>query len=57
VNAYNRFFFGSRRLPVLVVNTDEADFRNRPDDMDGLLRAVERHRGGIETYVPRLGGG
>jgi deoxyguanosine kinase len=57
VNAYNRFFFGSRRVPVLVVNTDEADFRNRPEDMDGLLKAVERHRGGIETYVPRLGGG
>lgn len=56
INAYNGFFFRSRNLPVLVVNTDGMDFRGRQGDLEGLLKAVERHRGGMETYVSRLTG-
>jgi deoxyadenosine/deoxycytidine kinase len=54
LNAYNSFFFKTKGIPVLVVNTDDMDFRNRPGDMEGLLRAIERHRGGMQTYVSRL---
>lgn len=56
INAYNRFFFGARNMPVLVVNTDAADFRKRKSDFKSLLGAVEAHRGGIQSFVPRLGG-
>jgi len=54
LNAYNSFFFRLRDTPVLVVNTDSIDFRSRPGDLEGILKAVERHRGGMQTYVSRL---
>ncbi len=53
VNAYNSYFFRTRDLPVLIVNTDGMDFRSRPDQLGMLMRAVEEHRGGIQTYVSR----
>lgn len=54
VNAYNRYFFRTRDLPVLIVNTDGMDFRSRSGDLDMLVRAVEEHRGGIQTLVSRM---
>jgi deoxyguanosine kinase len=54
LNAYNSFFFRTRGVPVLVVNTDGMDFRSRPGDLEGLLKAIERHKGGMQTYVSRL---
>lgn len=56
VNAYNSYFFRTRDLPVLIVNTDGMDFRSRPDQLGMLMRAVEEHRGGIQTYVSRTRG-
>jgi deoxyguanosine kinase len=54
LNAYNSYFFRTRGIPVLVVNTDGMDFRSRPGDLEGLLKAIERHKGGMQTYVSRL---
>lgn len=56
VNAYNSYFFRTRDLPVLIVNTDGMDFRARSSHLDMLVRAVEEHRGGIQTYVSRMKG-
>jgi len=56
IDAYNDYFFRSRRHPTLVVNTDHADFRKKGDDFNGLLEAIAVHGGGIQTFVPRLGG-
>ncbi len=56
-DAYNDYFFRARRHPTLVVNTDHADFRERRGDLAGLLAAIEGHRGGVSTYVPRMDGG
>lgn len=53
INAYNSFFFRSRSLPVLVVNTDGMDFRERTGDLERLLTAIEEHRGGLQTYSSR----
>jgi deoxyadenosine/deoxycytidine kinase len=52
--AYSDYFFRHRRHPVLVVNTDDVDFEASGEALDALLEAVERHSGGVETYVPRL---
>jgi deoxyguanosine kinase len=55
--AYNDFFFRDRLFPTLVVNTDRADFLEDEEDFRSLLRAVEEHGGGMESFVPRLEGG
>lgn len=55
-DAYNDYFFRARKHPTLVVNTDHADFRRRGDDFNRLLEAVSGHTGGVESFVPRLGG-
>ena len=56
IDAYNDYFFRGRKHPTLVVNTDHADFRQRGEDFTRLIEAAENHTGGIETFVPRLGG-
>lgn len=55
-DAYNDYFFRARKHPTLVVNTDHADFRREGEDFSRLLEAVNNHTGGIESFVPRLGG-
>lgn len=55
-DAYNDYFFRARIHPTLVVNTDHADFKQSSDDFQGLLEAVRDFPGGIQSYVPRLGG-
>ena len=54
-DAYNDYFFRARMHPTLVVNTDHADFRRQGRDLEGLLKAMESHSGGVQTYVPRFG--
>lgn len=54
-DAYNDYFFRARMHPTLVVNTDHADFRRQGRDLEGLLKAMENHSGGVQTYVPRFG--
>ncbi len=56
IDAYNDYFFRGRMHPTLVVNTDNADFRQRGADFTGLLQAIELHAGGVESYVPYMGG-
>ena len=55
-DAYNDYFFRARKHPTLVVNTDHADFRHKGEDFNRLIEAIENHTGGVESFVPRLGG-
>ncbi|MCD4847939.1 MAG: deoxynucleoside kinase [Candidatus Aegiribacteria sp.] len=55
-DAYNDYFFRARIHPTLVVNTDHADFKQSSEDFHGLLEAIRNFPGGIQSYVPRLGG-
>jgi deoxyguanosine kinase len=55
-DAYNTYFFRYVETPLLVVNTDEIDFVNNPDDFDNLLHQIARIRQGTQVYVP-LGSG
>ena len=56
IDSYNDYFFRARKHPTLVVNTDHADFRQPGEDFQQLLDAIDGHSGGVETFVPRLGG-
>jgi deoxyguanosine kinase len=55
-DAYNAFFFRYADTPLLVVNTDEIDFVNNPEDFDNLVLQIARTRQGTQVYVP-LGSG
>ncbi len=50
--AYSYFFFHYRETPLLVVNTEEIDFVNRPADLDALVEQILRCRRGTQVYVP-----
>jgi len=53
--AYNHYFFHYARSPLLVVNTDEIDFVNDPDDLTDLIGQIAAADRGTSYYVPRHG--
>ena len=54
VDSYNSWFLRDRRYPVLVVNTDNADFFGNEKVFEGLVDAIKTHSGGIQGYNPSL---
>jgi deoxyadenosine/deoxycytidine kinase len=55
--AYNHYFFHYAQTPLLVVNTADADFVKRSEDLDDLIRQVKAMGKGTQYYVPRGGKG
>jgi len=54
--AYSRFFFAYDDGPLLVVNTNDIDFVNNPDDFEALVEHIQTHRKGTKQFIP-LGSG
>jgi deoxyguanosine kinase len=51
--AYNYFFFRYRQAPLLIVNSTEIDFVNKPEDFSELLKEITRqNRSPVEYYNP-----
>jgi deoxyadenosine/deoxycytidine kinase len=55
--AYNHYFFHYSQTPLLVVNTADADFAKRPEDVDDLVRQVKSMGKGTRYYVPQTSKG
>lgn len=53
---YARFFLRWTATPLIVVNTQDIDFVKRPQDMDDLVRRIERHKAGTLYYTPQSAG-
>lgn len=51
-DAYARFFHHYNVAPLLIVNTDNADFANDPVHFRGLLEQISRLRSGRRFYNP-----
>lgn len=51
IEAYNYYFYHYEETPLLVVDTNEIDFVNRPADFDDLVSQVQRARKGVQYYV------
>jgi deoxyadenosine/deoxycytidine kinase len=51
--AYNYYFFHYSATPLLVVNTADVDFANRPEDVDDVLKQMRGMGKGTIYYVPR----
>src|SRR5438876_5031003 len=52
IEAYNYYFYHYEETPLLVVDTNEIDFVNRPADFDDLVSQVQKARKGVQYYVP-----
>ncbi len=54
--AYNHFFFHYTQSPLLILNTNEIDFVNNPDDFEEIYKQIINIRHGSAFYHP-LGSG
>ena len=52
IEAYNYYFYHYEETPLLVVDTNEIDFVNRPSDFDDLVAQIQKARRGVQYYVP-----
>jgi deoxyadenosine/deoxycytidine kinase len=55
--AYNHYFFHYSQTPLLVVNTADADFAKRAEDLDDLVKQVKGMGKGTRYYVPQTSRG
>ena len=55
--AYNHYFFHYSQTPLLVVNTADADFAKRAEDLDDLVKQVKGMGKGTRYYVPQTSKG
>jgi deoxyguanosine kinase len=51
-DAYNHFFFHYSDSPLLVVNTDDIDFVNEPDDQAEIMEQIVKIKPGVTYYRP-----
>jgi deoxyguanosine kinase len=50
--AYNHFFFHYTESPVLIINTNDIDFVERPQDLDELVRHISEAKSGVSFFHP-----
>jgi deoxyguanosine kinase len=55
IEAYNYYFYHYEETPLLVVDTNEIDFVNRPGDFEDLVGQIQKTRKGVQYYVPATG--
>ena len=54
-DAYNYFFSRYKGAPVLIVNSEETDFVNNPQDFENLVNEIFKNdRSAVEYYNPSL---
>lgn len=52
IDAYNHYYHHYSRTPVLVVDTRNLNFPERPDDFEELLRQLRKSHRGTQYFVP-----
>lgn len=52
IDAYNHYYHHYRSSPVLVVDTKNLNFPERPEDFEELLEELRKPRKGTEYFVP-----
>ena len=52
IDAYNHYYHYYERSPLLVVETRNLDFPQRPEDLDELVHRLSRPIKGTEYFVP-----
>jgi deoxyadenosine/deoxycytidine kinase len=52
IEAYNYYFYHYEETPLLVVDTNEIDFVNRPEHFQDLVAQIQKTKKGVQYYVP-----
>ncbi len=52
VTAYNEYFFNYTDTPMLMVNTEQIDFVENPDDFVELFEKIQSIQGGVHHFNP-----
>jgi deoxyguanosine kinase len=52
IEAYNYYFYHYEETPLLVVETNDIDFVNRPEHFEDLVAQIQKTRKGVQYYVP-----
>lgn len=52
IDGYDKFFFNYIDVPLLIVNTNEVDYKKNDLDIQDIIRRIERHESGTQYYVP-----
>jgi deoxyadenosine/deoxycytidine kinase len=50
---YNRYFFNYNKAPLLVIKTDEINFKESKEDFKDILVEINHHQLGTRYYVPQ----
>ncbi|NLE02386.1 MAG: deoxynucleoside kinase [Fibrobacter sp.] len=50
--AYNHYFFHYNHSPLLIINTNNIDFVNCPEDLDEIVEQISRAKTGTTYYQP-----
>ena len=53
IDAYNHYYHYYNRAPVLVIDTRNLNFAQRPDDFADLVQRISNPIKGTQYYVPR----
>ena len=53
IDAYNHYYHYYNRSPLLVVDTRNRNFAERPEDFDDLVQRISKPIKGTQYYVPR----
>jgi deoxyadenosine/deoxycytidine kinase len=51
--SYSRHFMSYDETPLLVVDTSEQNYLEKPDDFQNIKRAIQSHRGGTVHLIAR----
>ena len=53
IDGYDKFFFNYVDAPLLIINTNDMNYRDNTLDVKEIIHQIERHdTGGIQYYVP-----
>jgi len=52
IEAYNYYFYHYEETPLLVVETNEIDFVNKPEHFEDLVAQIQKTKKGVQYYVP-----
>jgi len=50
--AYRQYFYNYDDTPLLVVESSEIDIVQRSEELDGLVREIQRMGRGVQHYIP-----
>lgn len=53
IDGYNHFFLDYNETPLLVVDTSEQNYLEKPEDFENIKRAIISHRGGTVHLIAR----